>query len=67
VLRDGQYTGTGEAADLDNEKLIKMMVRREIKEIFPKQPAPLGEWSLEVKGLSRGNAFPRHQLQPASG
>ena len=37
VLRDGQYIGTDKAENLDNDKLIKMMVGREITEVFPKE------------------------------
>lgn len=57
VLRDGKYIGTDEAANLDTDQLIKMMVGREIKEVFPKQAAERGEAVLEVKGLSRGKHF----------
>jgi len=57
VLRDGEWIGTDEVANLDSEKLIKMMVGREIKEFFPKQTVPMGDVVLEVKNLSRGSHF----------
>lgn len=54
VLRDGQWIGTKPAAELDDNSLIKMMVGRELTDIYPKEPAPIGDVILEVKDLSRG-------------
>ena len=57
VLRDGNYIGTFPANEIDNDKLIKMMVGREIKEFIPKTVAPIGEVVLEVNNLCRGKHF----------
>ena len=54
VLRDGQWIGTKPASELDDNSLIKMMVGRELTDIYPKEPAPIGDVILEVKDLSRG-------------
>lgn len=54
VLRDGQLIGTKPASELDDNSLIKMMVGRELTDIYPKEPAPIGDVILEVKDLSRG-------------
>lgn len=54
VLRDGQWIGTKPAKELDNDMLIKMMVGRELTDIYPKDPVEIGEVVLEVKNLSRG-------------
>lgn len=54
VLRDGQWIGTKPAKELDNDTLIKMMVGRELTDIYPKDPVEIGEVVLEVKNLSRG-------------
>lgn len=54
VLRDGEWIGTKPAAELDDNSLIKMMVGRELTDIYPKEPAPIGDVILEVKDLSRG-------------
>ncbi len=54
VLRDGQPAGAGEAAALDRETLIRMMVGREISEVFPKETVAPGKRLLEVKGLWQG-------------
>ena len=54
VLRDGQWIGTKTAKELDNDMLIKMMVGRELTDIYPKDPVEIGDVILEVKNLSRG-------------
>ena len=54
VLRDGEWIGTKPASELDDNSLIKMMVGRELTDIYPKEPAPIGDVILEVKNLSRG-------------
>ena len=36
VLRDGKYVGTYPAAELNTDKLISLMVGRELNEMFPK-------------------------------
>jgi ABC-type sugar transport system ATPase subunit len=57
VLRDGEVVGTREARDCSEDSLIKMMVGREITEIFPKGGSSLGDLILEVRGFSRGKRF----------
>lgn len=54
VLRDGQLIGTLERENATSDKLIKMMVGREISQVFPKLDAEIGEPMLEVSNLSRG-------------
>ena len=54
VLRDGQWIGTKPAKELDKDMLIKMMVGRELTDIYPKDPVEIGDVILEVKNLSRG-------------
>ncbi|KPV61110.1 D-ribose transporter ATP-binding protein [Paenibacillus sp. A3] len=52
VMRDGHTVGTDRVADTNIDKLVKMMVGREIKDRFPKIDVAVGEPKLEVKGLS---------------
>jgi len=54
VMRDGQYVGTDTVKNLDENKLIKMMVGREITDVFPKMEAEIGEVVLKAKNISRG-------------
>jgi len=52
VLRDGKTVGTEDAKDLSIEKVIALMVGREVGDIFPKISHEFGETALEVKNLS---------------
>ena len=54
VLRDGHFIGTDAAANMTNEQLIRMMVGRDITEVFPKAEAEIGDVLLEVKNLRYG-------------
>ena len=51
VLRDGKYVGTDRAANLDQNKLIAMMVGRELTHMFPKGETVIGEEVLAVRDL----------------
>ena len=57
VYRDGEYIATDRAANLDVNKVITMMVGREMTNIFPKVECPIGETVLKVDHLSSGKAF----------
>lgn len=57
VFRDGHYIGTEEAGNLDTNRLIQMMVGRELDQMFPKVACDIGEVILKVEGLSAGRAF----------
>lgn len=52
VLRDGKVVDTVITADTSEERVIAMMVGREMKKRFPVRNAKLGEKILEVKDLS---------------
>lgn len=55
VYRDGQYIGTGTTAELDENQLIKMMVGREITDVYPKLEAEKGEVIFEAKNIVRAD------------
>jgi len=57
VYRDGQYIGEGDTRDIGINDLIKMMVGREINEMFPKVICDIGDVKLEVKNLCYGKKF----------
>lgn len=52
VLRDGKYVGSALIKDIDNDKLISMMVGRKIEDQFPYKKAEDAENILEVSNLS---------------
>ena len=51
VFRDGQYVTTVNIKDTDTANLIRLMVNREIVNIYPHTPQPVGEVALEVENL----------------
>jgi methyl-galactoside transport system ATP-binding protein/inositol transport system ATP-binding protein len=57
VYRDGDYVGTGSPDELPVDKLISMMVGREVTNQFPKVACPIGDVKLEVKNLSHKKFF----------
>ncbi|HSK72551.1 MAG TPA: xylose ABC transporter ATP-binding protein, partial [Pyrinomonadaceae bacterium] len=52
VLRDGQTVGTESTLALDKNKVIALMVGREVGDIFPETTHDFGETALEVKNLT---------------
>ena len=57
VLRDGEYVGTEDTQNLTVEKMINMMVGRDITDLFPKIPCEIGDVKLEVKNLTGERFF----------
>lgn len=51
VLRDGNTIDMREMVDVSREELIKLMVGRELSQVFPKKEVKLGETVLELKNL----------------
>lgn len=58
VLRDGETVGTGDMAAARVEDIIRLMVGREMKDIYPRTPHELGAPVLELKELA-GRVKPR--------
>ena len=57
VLRDGRVVGSAAANTLDRDRLIAMMVGRELTQLFPKDNTPTTRVPLSVKGLSLKGIF----------
>jgi len=57
VLRDGQLVGTVPVdKDLTIDRMIRMMIGRDLKEKFPKEKVDIGDELLRVENLGRGKA-----------
>ncbi|MEE2659892.1 MAG: sugar ABC transporter ATP-binding protein [Candidatus Latescibacterota bacterium] len=54
VLRDGQLVGTHPTAELDEQRIIQLMVGRELTDAFPHMHRAHGEPVLEVEDLTTG-------------
>ncbi|MFP3043733.1 sugar ABC transporter ATP-binding protein [Treponema primitia] len=57
VLRDGTFVGTEEVSNVTGEELIKMMVGRDIKDVFPKADVQIGDTLLEIKNFTLKQKF----------
>lgn len=57
VLRDGYLIKTEKPANLTRDELIRLMVGREINDIFPPKSVNQGDVVLEVEGLSCKDQF----------
>jgi rhamnose transport system ATP-binding protein len=56
VFRDGRNIATHNAQEIDRAELIRLMVGRELSQVFPKRPVPIGDAVLEVQNLSCATA-----------
>jgi ribose transport system ATP-binding protein len=57
VLRDGRSVGAGKIEGASVEHIVRLMVGREIQEMFPRSKRDKGDVVLEVAGL-RGRTYP---------
>ncbi|MGI0528102.1 sugar ABC transporter ATP-binding protein [Rhizobium giardinii] len=57
VFRDGKYIGTHASSDVTRDDIIRMMVGREITQMFPKEEVPIGDVVLSVKDLTLAGVF----------
>jgi inositol transport system ATP-binding protein len=57
VFRDGKYIATKLSTDVTRDEIIKMMVGREITQMFPKLDVPIGEVVLSIKNLCLDGVF----------
>lgn len=57
VLRDGRHISTQPTANLNVDKLIKLMVGRDLSEQFPKEQVPRGREMFRIEGLNRGKTL----------
>ncbi len=53
VFRDGQYTATVPVAETNTAAIIAMMIGRDLKDLYRKGTATIGEPVLEVRHLSK--------------
>jgi rhamnose transport system ATP-binding protein len=57
VFRDGALIGNGAIADVTEAALVKMMVGRDVSQIFPERERNLGDEVLVVKGYQHPTEF----------
>ena len=57
VFRDGKYIATKMSKDVTRDEIIRMMVGRDITQMFPKETVPIGDVVLSVKNLTLDGIF----------
>jgi ABC-type sugar transport system ATPase subunit len=57
IFRDGKYIATKSSTDVSRDDIIRMMVGREITQMFPKETAVIGDVVLSVKDLTLKGVF----------
>ncbi len=57
VFRDGRFVGEHTASSVTRDDIIKLMVGREVTQMFPKLEVPIGDVILSVKDLSLAGRF----------
>jgi ABC-type sugar transport system ATPase subunit len=51
VLRDGRFVGSQVTAETDHERLVRMMVGRDLTQFFHRDPVPPGDTVVELRGV----------------
>lgn len=67
VLRDGRLAGTASASDLDEAGLIRLMVARDLDDVYPERQARIGDVRLRVDDLSCGERVTGVDFEVRSG
>ena len=57
VFRDGRFVGEQASADVTRDDIIRMMVGRDVTQMFPKTIVPIGDVILSVRNLTLGKRF----------
>jgi D-xylose transport system ATP-binding protein len=52
VIRDGRHVATAPMASLTTDRIIAMMVGREIRNLFPREPHDIGEVVFEARNVT---------------
>jgi len=60
VLRDGKSVGGGELSQIDDAGIIRLMVGREVTELYPRAERKLGEPLIELNGLTGKKGKPHN-------
>lgn len=67
VMRDGGIVDTLPISELDEDKLVRLMVGREISNLYPKPEAQIGDVLLRASGITRGEELKDCSFEVRSG
>ena len=57
VFRDGKYIDTKPIEQLDQKQLVRMIVGRELNDMYPKEDIPIGDVVFSCRHLTRKGSF----------
>ncbi len=67
VLCDGRFVSSGQVADINKDELVKMIIGRELTNVYPPINQNLGDVVLEVQHLTAPKAFTDISLNVRAG
>jgi ribose transport system ATP-binding protein len=67
VMRDGKVVATLPRSELDQQKLIRLMVGRDIQHLYPKPEPRLGPVMLRVEGITRRGTLHQCSFEVSAG
>ena len=67
VLKDGRYVATRQVAGVTMDELVRLMIGRDLQDVYPKRTTQVGEVVLEVKNVSRSKLVHNINFQLRAG
>jgi ABC-type sugar transport system ATPase subunit len=67
VMRDGKIVDTLPVSELDEDKLVRLMVGREIENLYPKTEVEIGDVVLRAEEITRGDVLKGCSFEVRSG
>ncbi|HHU89413.1 MAG: sugar ABC transporter ATP-binding protein [Sphaerochaetaceae bacterium] len=67
VLCDGKYVNSGFVKDIDKGELVKMIIGRELKNVYPPKSEQFGDLLLEIKNFTSPTSFRDVNLEVRAG
>jgi ribose transport system ATP-binding protein len=67
VMRDGKIVDTLPTSELDEDKLVRLMVGRDIGNLYPKTEVEIGDVVLRTEGITRGHVLKDCSFEVRSG
>jgi ribose transport system ATP-binding protein len=67
VMRDGKIVDTLPIDELDEDKLVRLMVGRDIENLYPKTEVEIGDVVLRAEGITRGRVLKDCSFEVRSG
>ena len=67
VVRDGKIVGTADVKNVDREHIIRMMIGRDLKQLYPKESFPITDKVMEVRNLSCAGKFQKISMEVRGG